>query len=95
MKMDRPARMGHSRLRRLVRLRAGESPHGHLKRALEDALLLRGARDFDTLDAYRRFVDEIIGRQNANNRKRIELERPHLASLPKRRTADYEEKASR
>ncbi len=45
-----------------------ESPHGHLKKALEDALLLRGARDFDTLDAYRRFVDEIVGRQNANNR---------------------------
>ena len=69
-----------------------ESPHGHLKRALEDALLLRGARDFDDLDAYRRFIDEIIGRQNAHNRKRIELERPHLADLPKRRTADYEEK---
>ncbi len=69
-----------------------ESPHGHLKKALEDALLLRGARDFDDLDAYRRFIDEIIGRQNANNRKRIELERPHLADLPKRRTADYEEK---
>ena len=69
-----------------------ESPHGHLKRALEDALLLRGSRDFDSLDAYRRFIDEIIGRQNAHNRKRIELERPHLADLPKRRTADYEEK---
>ena len=27
-----------------------EGPHGHLKRALEDALLLRGSRDFDTLD---------------------------------------------
>src|SRR5438105_12635513 len=26
-----------------------ESPHGHLKRAIEDALLLRGSRDFDTL----------------------------------------------
>lgn len=69
-----------------------ESPHGHLKKALEDALLLRGARDFDALDAYRSFVDEIIGRQNAHNRKRIELERPHLAGLPKRRTADFEEK---
>jgi hypothetical protein len=69
-----------------------ESPHGHQKRALEDALLLRGSRDFDDLDAYRRFIDEIIGRQNANNRKRIELERPHLAALPKRRTADFEEK---
>ena len=69
-----------------------ESPHGHLKKALEDALLMRGARDFDDLDAYRRFVDEIVGRQNAHNRKRIELERPHLAELPKRRTADFEEK---
>jgi len=69
-----------------------EGPHGHLKRALEDALLLRGNRDFDELDAYRRFIDEIVGRQNAHNRKRIELERPHLADLPKRRTADYEEK---
>ena len=58
-----------------------ESSHGHLKKALEDALLLRGSRDFDDLDAYRRFVDEIVGRRNANNRKRIELERPTLTAL--------------
>jgi hypothetical protein len=69
-----------------------ESAHGHLKKALEDALLLRGSRDFDALDGYRRFVDEIVGRRNAHNRKRIELERTQLRTLPKRRTADYEEK---
>jgi hypothetical protein len=69
-----------------------ESSHGHLQKALEDALLLRCSRDFGDLDAYRRFVDEIVGRRNANNRKRIELERPTLTPLPKRRTADYEEK---
>ena len=69
-----------------------ESPHGHLKSALEDALLLRGSTDFDDLGAYRRFVDLIIGRQNAHNRKRIELEMPRLGKLPKRRTADFEEK---
>ena len=57
-----------------------ESSHGHLKKALEDALLLRGSRDFDDLDAYRRFVDEIVGRRNANNRKRIELERSDARS---------------
>jgi hypothetical protein len=57
-----------------------ESSHGHLKKALRDALLLRGSRDFDHLDGYRRFVDEIVGRRNANNRKRIELERPTLAA---------------
>jgi len=69
-----------------------ESAHGHLKRALEDGLLLRASRDFGDLDAYRAFVDEIVGRRNANNRKRIALERPALGTLPRRRTADFEEK---
>jgi hypothetical protein len=31
-----------------------EGPHGHLKRAIEDALLMRGTSDFDDLAAYRR-----------------------------------------
>src|SRR6202051_1730516 len=69
-----------------------ESSHGHLKKTLADALLLRGSRGLADLDVYRCFVDEIVGRRNANNRKRIELERPMLTALPKRRTADYEEK---
>jgi transposase InsO family protein len=68
-----------------------ESPHGHLKNALKDELLLRGSTDFDDLEGYRRFVDLIIGRQNAHNRKRIELEMPSLGKLPKRRTEDFEE----
>jgi hypothetical protein len=68
-----------------------ESAHGHLKQAITDALLLRGSRDFDTLDAYRRFIDEIVGRRNARIAKRLDLERPALQPLPARRTTDYEE----
>ena len=68
-----------------------ESPHGHLKKAILDALLLRGSRAFDELEAYRRFVDEIVGRRNARSRKRLDLERPALQGLPARRTTDYEE----
>ena len=68
-----------------------ESPHGHLKRAIEDALLLRGSRDFDTLEAYRGFVDEVVGRRNARNRKRLDLERSALQALPAHRTTDYEQ----
>lgn len=68
-----------------------ESPHGHLKQAVEDALLLRGSRDFDTLEAYRRFLAEIVGRRNARLEKRLALERPILQPLPARRTTDYEE----
>ena len=68
-----------------------ESAHGHLKKALRDELLLRGSRDFADLAAYRRFVDETVGRRNARNRKRIEIERPALKPLPESRTTDYEE----
>lgn len=69
-----------------------ESAHGHLKQALEDALLLRGSRDFADLDAYRAFVDVVVGRRNANLVKRIALEKETLAPLPRSRTSDFEEK---
>ena len=68
-----------------------ESAHGHLKRAIEDALLLRGSRDFATLAEYRRFVDELVGRRNARNRRRIDAERAVLRPLPPRRAEDGEE----
>lgn len=68
-----------------------ESAHGHLKKAIEDALLLRGNRDFVNLDAYRCFIDEIVGRHNAHRRKQIDLERAKLKALPERRTTDFED----
>ena len=68
-----------------------ESAHGHLKKAVADALLMRGVNDLDGLAAYRRLIDEIVSRKNARLTKRIEAERPALRSLPGGRTCDYEE----
>lgn len=68
-----------------------EGPHGHLKKAVEDALALRGSNDFDDLPAYRRFIDEIVGRRNVRNGPRIDSEREVLQPLPARRTTDYED----
>jgi hypothetical protein len=68
-----------------------EGPHAHLKAALAQALLLRGSADFDALDDYRRFVDEIVGRQNAAHRKAVELEQAALNPLPAMRTAGFEQ----
>lgn len=68
-----------------------ESVHGHLKKAIADALLLRGSRDFADLAAYRRFIDEVVGRRNARCAPRIDVERAALKELPGRRTADYED----
>jgi len=68
-----------------------ESAHGHLKQAIEDALLLRGTRNFVDLGAYRRFIDEVVGRRNARSAPRIEIERSTLQDLPRQRTADHED----
>jgi len=68
-----------------------EGPHGHLKSAIRDALLLRGTRRFDDLAEYRRFIAEITSRRNARNAKRIDAERAYLQPLPPSRTSDYED----
>ena len=67
-----------------------ESAHGHLKRALDQALLLRGSRQFDDLDAYRQFLAELVSRRNARLRDRIDAERAVLRPLPARRVQDFE-----
>jgi hypothetical protein len=68
-----------------------EGPHGHLKNAIRDALLLRGTSQFEDLASYRGFIDEIVARKNLRNAGRIDAERAHLQPLPPSRTSDYEE----
>jgi hypothetical protein len=54
-------------------------------------MLLRGSTDFAGLDAYRRFVDEVVGPANAGRRKLLEIDRVKLQPLPPRRTDDFDE----
>lgn len=68
-----------------------EGSHGHLKRALGDALLMRGSSAFDDLESYRRFIAELVSRRNAHHRSRIDVERAALSALPPRRSDDFEE----
>ena len=68
-----------------------ESPHGHFKSAIKDALLLRGTSDFADLAAYRAFIDGIVSRKNARITRQIETERAALQSLPPGRSCDFEE----
>jgi hypothetical protein len=58
-----------------TRTAVSRGPHGHLKLAIRDALLLRGSRHFEDLPAYRTFIDELVSRRNARNRGRIDAER--------------------
>lgn len=68
-----------------------ESRQGSLKVALEQALLLRGTREFADLSAYEQFVADTVRRLNARCARAWEGERASLKPLPARRTTDFEE----
>ena len=66
-----------------------ESRHGHLKSRIEQALLLRGSRDFESVDEVREFVAKIVVRRNAQRHEKVDLERDTLQPLPERCSCDY------
>jgi hypothetical protein len=59
-----------------------ESLNGALKRDLEQQLLLRGSRDFETHAAYREWLRAALRRRNALREPRLSEERAVLAPLP-------------
>jgi hypothetical protein len=66
-----------------------EQSHRRFKEAVEQALLLRGSRDFESREAYGRFLKELAAARNAGRRKRLDEERPLLRRLPERRRESY------
>jgi transcriptional regulator with XRE-family HTH domain len=68
-----------------------ESSHGHMKRRIEQALLLRGNCDFESIEAYEDFIDAIVEKANRRNAKAIVAERKVLQPLPQTRAIDYNE----
>ena len=67
-----------------------ESPHGHLKARIKDALHLRNSKDFESVEAYRAFIETIISRHNEKHAIKIDGERTVLGPLPGARSMDYE-----
>jgi transposase InsO family protein len=48
-----------------------EASNGALKRRLEQALLLRGSRDFESVEAWQAFVDEVVRKANKARGSRV------------------------
>ena len=70
---------------------AVESPHGHIKKRISQALLLRESNDFGSVDDYRQWLDSLVQRFNRRCGEALEIERGKLLSLPMHRTTDYSE----
>ena len=66
-----------------------EQRHRRFKEAVQQALLLRGSREFACLEAYEAFLGDLTVRLNAGRQERLQEERRLLRPLPGRRLDDY------
>ena len=59
-----------------------EQAHYRFKEALDQALRVRGSREFADRASYERFVTELVKQRNQTRKARFQEERPALAPLP-------------
>ncbi len=72
-----------------------EQRHHRLKRAVEQALLLRGSREFASVGQYWNFMQLLLAQLNAGRRTRLALEMQYLRALPERRLESAKRATSR
>jgi hypothetical protein len=68
-----------------------EAANGALKRRLEQALLLRGSRDFESVDAWQLFVDDVGRKANAARGHRVAVELSAMRELDVGKLPEYVE----
>jgi hypothetical protein len=62
-----------------------EQSHHRFKRAVEQSLLLRGSRDFQSMAEYAQFLKDLFAQRNAGRRARLAEEIAVMRELPARR----------
>ena len=66
-----------------------ESLHGALKRRINQRLLLRGSRDFPSVEAYRAFLEQVLEKANGRRTHRVGEELEQMRVLKASRLAEY------
>jgi len=66
-----------------------EQRHHRLKKAVDQALMLRGSRDFASRGEYEQFLQKLFDQLNSGRRERLQEELAVLRRLPARRHDDY------
>jgi hypothetical protein len=69
-----------------------EQRHHRFKRALDQALMLRGSRDFTSRQEYESFLQKLFEQLNSGRRDRLREEMKVFHQLPSRRQGDYRER---
>jgi len=68
-----------------------EQRHYRLKKAVDQALMLRGSRDFVNRQEYEQFLEQMFEQLNAGRQERLREELKTLGRLPARRHEDFRE----
>ena len=68
-----------------------ESANGAFKRRLEQALLVRGSRDFESVDAWQEFIDRVARKANGNRGARVAEELAAMRELDVSKLPEYVE----
>jgi hypothetical protein len=71
-----------------------EASNGAVKRRLEQALLLRGSRDFESATAWQEFIDEVQRKTNAERGKRVVEELAAMRELDVAKLPEYTEETA-
>jgi hypothetical protein len=66
-----------------------EAGHGALKRRLEQALLVRGNRDFESAEAWQGFVDDVVRKANTGRGKRVAVDLAAMRELDVAKLPEY------
>lgn len=67
-----------------------ECAHGSFKRRLSQQLKLRQSCDFESIEAYQQFLDQVVDKLNARSHSRFLEEKKALQGLPEHQTANYQ-----
>ena len=68
-----------------------ESSHGHLKRRIKQALLIRQSNNFESIEDYQDWLNIVVRKHNQRNAKNIILDKAALQLLPPFKTMDFKE----
>ena len=66
-----------------------EQRHYRLKESVDQALMLRGSRDFESREDYEKFLERLFDELNSGRRVRLQEELKRLRRLPERRLESY------
>lgn len=66
-----------------------EAANGATKRGLEQALLIRGSRDFESVDAWQEFVDVVQRKANKGRTERLREEMAVMRALPASKLPEF------